>query len=187
MDYFFIQKAPATVSVTVTDADYATFSYPYAVDFSDTGVKAYIAQNKDGEITFSEVTSVPANTGVLLQGAGDYTFKVIASSNTDVEGNALLPSSSSKKPNAGIFVLLNGNKGVGFYKTHVSFDLTENTAYIDKVVAGEAREFIPLGEATAIKTIEAEQLNGEIYNLAGQRVKSAKKGLYIMDGKKVIK
>jgi len=38
-----------------------------------------------------------------------------------------------------------------------------------------------------INTVKAAELNGaEIYNLAGQRIQSAQKGLYIVNGKKVV-
>ena len=43
-------------------------------------------------------------------------------------------------------------------------------------------------ETTGINTlnVEREMLNGEVYNLAGQRVPNPRKGLYIVNGKKVI-
>ncbi len=45
----------------------------------------------------------------------------------------------------------------------------------------------PEGDATAIDTIEADGLNNAvIYNLNGQRVEKAEKGLYIINGKKVV-
>ena len=44
------------------------------------------------------------------------------------------------------------------------------------------------GDATAIQTLEVkeEPVRTGIYNLQGQRVKTPGKGLYIIDGKKVI-
>ena len=43
-------------------------------------------------------------------------------------------------------------------------------------------------ETTGINTlnVEREMLNGEVYNLAGQRVPNPRKGLYIVNGKKVM-
>ena len=43
-------------------------------------------------------------------------------------------------------------------------------------------------ETTGINTlnVEREMLNGEVYNLAGQRVHNPRKGLYIVNGKKVM-
>ena len=42
------------------------------------------------------------------------------------------------------------------------------------------------GDATAIKTVKAAAEKGAIYNLAGQKVNAAYKGVVIKDGKKYI-
>ena len=39
---------------------------------------------------------------------------------------------------------------------------------------------------TGISAINAESLNGNVYNLAGQRVKVTKAGIYVAGGKKVV-
>ena len=81
---------------------------------------------------------------------------------------------------------MNGSEGVGFYKTTAaSFTVGAHTAYIP-ALPNTSRSFIAIDEATAIKTIEKTEQSDEIYNLAGQRVKSAQKGLYIIGGKKVV-
>ena len=41
-------------------------------------------------------------------------------------------------------------------------------------------------DATAIKAVESEAQNGEFYNVAGQRVAQPTKGLYIVNGKKIV-
>ena len=52
------------------------------------------------------------------------------------------------------------------------------------------REFIGFDDETdGIRQIENGQLtieNAEIYNLSGQRVNKAQKGIYIVNGKKVV-
>jgi hypothetical protein len=51
-----------------------------------------------------------------------------------------------------------------------------------------AKFFINGNEATAIEGLEVVGAdNGKIYNLNGQEVKATKKGLYIQNGKKVVK
>ncbi|MBR2154425.1 MAG: hypothetical protein IJ901_07415 [Bacteroidaceae bacterium] len=185
--------APATVSKTITSAGYATYYSPYALDFSSTGLTAYIATYNatDKEVSFSEVTSVPANTGILLKGAeGNYAIPVVASSNTDVAGNVFVGVTEDTEVDAGIFVLLNGAQGVGFYKTENAFTVGANTAYIS-VPSGVKARFIGVEEdddATAITAIEATEAvnNGVIYNLSGQRVVKPLKGIYIQNGKKII-
>ena len=57
-----------------------------------------------------------------------------------------------------------------------------------KAYAAEDTSFnITLKNATGISTIEnAEQNGGEIYNLAGQKVSNAQKGVFIQNGKKYV-
>ncbi|MBQ8065026.1 MAG: Ig-like domain-containing protein [Prevotella sp.] len=46
---------------------------------------------------------------------------------------------------------------------------------------------VRIGESTGINAIQAEKLNGAVvYNLNGQRVLNAQKGLYIVNGRKVV-
>ncbi len=186
---------PVSVTKNITDAKYATYYSPYALDFSESGLTAYIAEQSEGKVSFTEVTNVPAYTGVLLKAntAGDYTIKTAVSSETNVDANKFIGTVNSTTAPVGSFVLLYGDKGVGFYKTKEQFTVGANTAYLPASLAQStdgARSFISINfddEANAIEGITAEkQMNGEIYNLQGQRVSTAKKGLYIINGKKVV-
>jgi hypothetical protein len=82
---------------------------------------------------------------------------------------------------------MNGDKGVGFYKTKNAFTVGANTAYLP--AAASARQFIgfDFNEATAIKAVESVKAENGAFNLRGQRVKNLTKGLYIVNGKKVVK
>ena len=177
----------STVSKTIGTAGYATFYCASALDFSNSGLTAYVATIADGKVSFSPVTSVPANTGVLLKGeAGDYTINTTTSA--DQVTSAMLGVLKDTEIAAPIYVLMNGDNGVGFYETTVAFTVGANTAYLP-ATAG-ARSFIAIdtdNTVTAIEGINAEKaLNGEVYNLQGQRVMKAQKGLYIVDGKMII-
>lgn len=178
-----------TVRATITSAGYATYCSPYALDFYGTGLTAYIATLNGTVVSFSEVSQVPKETGVLLKGAeGTYQIPVLVSSSTYVDNNKLVGVNvATEIERAGIFVLMNGEQGVGFYKTNNAFTVGAHTAFIRALEENLSRNFIAIDETTAIKAIERKQQSGEIYNLAGQRVKSAQKGLYIIGGKKVIK
>ena len=182
-----------TVRATITAAGYATYCSPYALDFSGaSGLTAYTASLSGSEVRFTAVTDVPANTGVLLKGAaGTYDIPVIANSSSNVTSALVGVTEATEVQGAGIFVLMNGDSGIGFYKTTTtSFTVGAHTAYIPALEENQSnpsRNFIAIDGATAIKAIETAKQNGEIFNLAGQRVKSAQKGLYIIGGKKVIK
>ena len=177
-----------TKSVSVTSAGLATYCSTEALDFSNVeGLTAYKATLSGTELSFEKVTTVPAGTGVLLKGnEGTYQIPVIASAKT-IENNVLVGVTESTGKSAGIFVLMNGDKGVGFYKTTKAFTVGANTAYIDDSSLPANVRFIGFdGETTGITTMTEMKTNGSIYNLNGQRVTTPKKGLYIMNGKKVV-
>jgi len=180
---------PESVDKTISDAGYATYCSPYPLDFSATqGLTAYIAKIENNVVTFSAIKKAPANTGLLLKGEGKYTINTTTETTDDVTGNKLVGVTKAQEVAAGSFVLLKGTEGVGFYKTKNAFTVGANTAYLPADVAG-ARTFIGFGadEATGIEGVAAEKAdNGEIYNLQGQRVMKAQKGLYIINGKKVL-
>ena len=191
-DYIILRRTgDYTVSVPVTSAGYATYCSPYALDFSGVSenVKAYFITGAEGNsLTLSEALStVPANQGVLLIGAEDnYNIPVIASSSTDATENKLIGvTAETADVAAGIYVLMDETNGVGFYKTTSAFTVGANTAYLPADIAG-ARAFYGFGDATAISAVKTVKADGEVYNLNGQRVAAPQKGLYIVNGKKVI-
>lgn len=190
LDAIYIQKTgdvelPQNVVANVTDAGYATFSSEYALDLSSvSGIEAYTATIDGSNVTFTKQTgTVAPGTGLLIKATeGQYEIPV-ATSGEKIANNALIGMLNASDVVAGSYVLMT-KPYVGFFKTTSTFTCTANTAYIAPLPA-EARIVLPGNDATAIKAIEAEK-NGEVYNLAGQRVVKAQKGLYIMNGKKVV-
>lgn len=181
----------STVSKTISAAGYATYCSANALDFTGTGLTAYIAKKDDSNnVSFAPVTKVPANTGLLLQGTpGNYTISTTASTELDdVEGNALKGVTKVTSVAAGSFVLMNGAQGVGFYKTTAVFTVGANTAYIEALPT-TARTFIGIDfdDTTGISNVNTNlNVNGQIYDLQGRRVVAPQKGLYIVNGKKVV-
>ena len=67
--------------------------------------------------------------------------------------------------------------------TEVSFDLSEK----DKIMQRNLGFInVSITEATGINTVSTVAKNAVIFNMAGQRVMNAQKGLYIINGKKVV-
>ena len=86
---------------------------------------------------------------------------------------------------------MNENGVVGFYQNSKPFTLGANTAYLPVGFDGvSAPTFYSLfdGDVTGISAtlVNSEKMNSEIYNLAGQRVAAPTKGLYIVNGKKMV-
>jgi hypothetical protein len=141
-----------------------------------------------------EVSSVPANTGVVLEGeAGAYEIPVVASSSTDVSANKLVAVSETiNTGKIGTYVLQNqpAEGGVGFYRIGeaVQPSILAGRAYLDMENHAKERAFFFNGDATAIETVEAPAAEDivAIYSASGVEVKSLQKGLNIVvtaDGK----
>lgn len=149
------------------------------------GLKAYVVTATSSEsATLTEVAAIKANTPYILQGAeGDYTLTI--AEKVDAPAGNLLQISTESTAN-GVYVLANSDNVVGFY-TWAGGQLGAGRVYLPKTEG--ARDFLAFsfGEATAIKAVEdAKQQGNVVYNLAGQRVAQPTRGLYIVNGKKVV-
>ena len=186
-------------AVKVTSAGYATYVSDSKLDFTDKGIKAYIAK-ADGTtgVTFEQVKKVPANTGVLLYKDGGTTeeIPVLSGDADDVTGNVFKQGTgaavASEDGNLHNYILNNVGGVVGFYKA-AGKTVATNRAYIqiDKNTPTTVKGFIALpgsDEETGIETMrdgENEKMSA-IFDLSGRRVAKPTRGLYIVNGKKVL-
>ena len=128
----------------------------------------------------------------MLKGTAGATVTIpVVASGEALSGNKLVGCTSETKlaANAAYYVLVN-NGGTAEFQS-----LSENGATIPAGKAylnaggGSARLSIVFDEeTTGIKSLTPalSEGNGAIYNLRGQRVAQPGKGLYIVNGKKVI-
>lgn len=198
-------KTVGTNGIHIGSTGYATFSSQSAVSFAGTGVKVYWASDcTDGKVTFTEIADgqVPVNVGVLLKATpGNYTYATGTSTikyNDNLLKNIKDDKTKVKEPETTdgktTTRYLLGNKGgqVGFYKVDTQRTGLGGKAYLELVTDGaaSAREDISMffgDETTGINTLEGNStVNGRVYNLNGQLVEAPAKGLYIVNGKKVI-
>jgi len=182
VDNFRLTCINGSISIPVSEAGYATYCSPYALDFSNIeGLTAYTASMDGTTVAFTPFTStIAAGNGLLIKGE---TADVPVVADGNVPDNAFIGVLEDTGVEPGVFVLLNGENGVGFYKTVNNFTVRANSAYLPALASGA--RFIALeGEATGIETVKAAEAAETIYNLAGQRVVKAQKGLYIQNGKK---
>ena len=186
----YYTSAPAvTETATITSAGYATFSSDKNVDFfANDGLTVYTAKVSDTSVTLNEVESkkVPANTAVVLKGeAGDYTGTIVASADA-LTNNDLKVATEDLNGDGTIYVLNKVNGKVGFYKLSTSGTLSKGKAYLK---SGNAAPFLGFDgeDTTGIYSVERGALSVEgCYTLDGRRVAQPTKGLYIVNGKKVI-
>lgn len=187
---------PATeLEVVIGEAAYATTYLPFDVTLSE-NVKAY-AVTEITETNYAKLTGkadIPANTGAILAGEGTHTL-TIAEATSDWTGNKLLGSNAPEKVAVESYVLaMPEGKIAGFYKatmTEGGFQNNANKAYLPASAVASGARFLSFdfGTETAIESIEGAEdaANTVVYDLAGRRVQKAQKGLYIVNGKKVVK
>lgn len=192
--YFTVNGIKGTSAVTavsvpasVTSAGFATYCSEYALDFTGKGIKAYLGSIDGKKLTFTPATTVPANTGMLLVKADGATETIPVA--TSASGTSCLTGVLEETElDANDYILNVVNGGAGFYKAGTNNTLGAHKAYISKTTAGEVKSFaIDLdGDETAIQIIKAVGGDAAIFNLAGQRVNRAQKGVFIQNGKKFV-
>ena len=185
------------VSVNITSAGWATLYSDKALDFTGTGVKAYIGTVNGSSLTLTEVTTVPAETAVIIKGEeGPYDIPVIENSETDVAANALKGTleeitltNDSQTDYYAMKVLSNGNVGFALVADEGTV-IPAGKAYLQLHATTEAAkvQFFSLGgQATGIEAVETQaKEDGKYYNLMGVEVENPQKGIYIKNGKKVV-
>lgn len=187
----------ATVPVTITSAGWATLYTPYAIDFSTVeGLEAYTVTVSENTVTLTKVNNVPAGTGVVLKGeAKDYNIPVTAHSETEkgsLEGSATEATAYDAFSGYKLYMLKKVGDNVQFVPM-TSGSLAKGKAYLkiaqDNAGSGEAKALsvVFVNEPTGIKSVNSDEtkVNG-IYDLQGRRVSQPTKGLYIVNGKKVV-
>ena len=183
-----VAAKPTTLPATITAAGWATFVPDFDVTVPEGVEVYYVSAASTTSASLTQITSIPAEQPVLLKGdANSYNFTVISTAD-ELTGNLLKVSNGVKGVND--YVLANGGKGVGFYKW-VGDALEKGMVYLPvDATSSSAPAFInfQFDNATGIEEVrgQKEGLRGEYYNLSGQRLAQPTKGLYIVNGKKVI-
>lgn len=142
---------------------------------------------------------IPANTGVLLYSLEEtltyYTFENKTVDAVDADFNMLRPASEKMTEGFKFYKLAYDNytekTGLGFYWGAAeggAFTVKPGLAYlaVPQAQAANVKGFSFDGTQTGINGVEATTAKGAIYNLNGQRVEKAQRGIYIQNGKKFI-
>ena len=184
-----------TIEATITSTTgFATFCSSQPLDFTGiTTLEAYYAKTvEDGNVYLLRVYgTVAANTGLVIKGA---TTRIpVVESGDNLVGNLLIGVTTNTEVKAATdYVLTEKNNVAVFAQTGVNAaTVSAGHAYL-RVSAAKARtRTIGIGGegTTGIENRfvdDNEQAEEVIYNLNGQRVKNPRKGLYIINGKKVL-
>ncbi len=176
-------------AVTTNGYGYCTYVAPVALTIE--GATAYYATDKNnGSAAAYKIANPAADTPLLIKGEAStsYSFKV-AASGTDVSStNAFKAGTGSALANQtdGKYnYILNGD---AFYAANGQ-NVAVGKAYLQLSKQASARGALIFDneEETGINVVTASAENVDAYyNLKGQRITSPSKGLYIVNGRKVI-
>lgn len=194
---------------------YGTFSSSSAFVVPENLTVSEIGIDAEGKMVVSNYDSgdiVPANTGVMVSAETFGNFKLVKSTEDGVDilngANRLRPTGdnglaatemNSAEPETCKFYRLTmhgaaeNNPGkIGFWwgaDGGDSFAIAANKAYlaVPASVAGTRNGFAFGDDATGINNVNVnENVNGSVFDLQGRKVSTPGKGLYIVNGKKVV-
>lgn len=183
--------------VTIGAGGYGSFSWPQALNFSDTGIEVYIATNRhDNSMQLKQLTNgkVPANEGIIVKGTtGTTVYPETTTETITLPATNLLSGTASNTYTSqeDIYALGTKNGITGFYKVMSGAIVPLHKAYYKPASNSPQAIFFSFGEvdATGIDevSVKDDEDNGEVYDLQGRRIKgNLAKGIYIKNGKKFI-
>ncbi len=194
-------KLTQAYNLSVGEAGAATLILPFESTIPS-GATCYTLNYTSGNSAVKATavaTTLAANTPVLVNASeGSYKFVSTATSGDAATGSDPVTSgaltgvyASTTTVPEGSYILYNGGSGIGFYPSSGSATVAAYRCYLTADGAG-ARGFVGIDFSddmtTGINKISEGMQNadGVYYNMAGQRVNQPTKGLYIINGKKVV-
>lgn len=189
--------------ITIAAIGYGTLYTPVALSLPE-GVKAYAGTLNDAqdELTLTEVEAIPANTGVVLyraEGSEETNHELeittgVAAVASDFVGSVATTAKSGNPftlqthdydgdgTKEGVaFKMYTGTKPINGFKAYLN--LTETSSAGAKAI----RIHFAGGETSIdMEATDNGQQPTAIYDLLGRRVEKMEKGIYIVNGKKVI-
>ena len=188
-------------TITLAASGYASYCSPKALDLTPgDGYAAYAVTAISGStVTFSKITgAVPAETPFILygEGKGGTTINLSAATGetTAVTGNMLVGTLAPTAITTVSGDYTNfGLSGGSFVKINDG-TLPANKAYLPVLTANipsNAREFTIIFDdmqTTGVNDVRSKMadVRGDFFDLQGRKVANPTKGLYIVNGKKVV-
>ena len=183
--------ATVTANEGATGEYWATYYNGTTSFTADENTTVFQAALSGSSLTLTEVPNreIPATKAVILKSSSSSITLTPATTTATLEGNQLVGTATAITNPGNAYVLnYKAATGAGFYKLSASGTIGANKAYL--TYSGSlAPEFFGFdGNTTSINEVRGkmEDVSGEYYDLQGRRVSQPTKGLYIVNGKKVI-
>ena len=185
--YPILDAAPKVYEIAVTDAGYATFVPEANILAIPEGVEAFAAQKGETTIHLEPVTELPADNAVVVKAnEGTYYCNGTDEARTLGAANDLTFSETDIAADGTQYILAQptAEDEVGFYRATTG-TIAARKGYIVST-SGVKALLLEDDDATGIEDVNAN-LNGKIYNIAGQRLSRMQKGVNVINNKKILK
>ncbi len=187
-----------TPTATAISSEYWMTYYTTKRNFkADANTTVYTAtlNNEKTELVLHEVTNkiVPSGNAVILKStnstpelsttlesgtAGDFTSNVLQGSETTIPTSSITTGT--------VYTLAYENSTLGFYR-YTGSELSARKAFLTIPAASRVLRIV-IGDANGISSLATDSPRGNdsYYDMQGRRVEHPTKGLYIVNGKKVV-
>ena len=180
--YLLNYEISPTVTITIPSSGHATFcpARPIMVDDQEVYVAKEIQEDK---VVVERVSgAIAAKVGLIVKGEGSVTFDV-EDSGEEPENLLVGVLDPTELEENEAYILVDG----AFHPCNAG-TFPAGKAYLPASVASGAKIIVFGDETTAINEVKTQNESSEIYTIGGIRVKNAQqKGVYIINGKKVVK
>ena len=190
-------EAKSTLPVKVSAANkFSTAVFPFDVDAIPAGLEVYSCNSTNGEsLVLTKQSSAKAYTPYILYAPNGYSGTlsgtVDASKYSEVVTNGYLSGTvvpAEVSGGEGHYVMQNKGNGPMFYKvTDTSFSIPAGKCWLTLPANLQGSTLFRLDGTTGIGEVKGEDGKVKtVYDLQGRKVEVPSKGLYIIDGKKVL-
>lgn len=180
--YLLNYEISPTVTITIPSSGHATFcpARPIMVDDQEVYVAKEIQEDK---VVVERVSgAIAAKVGLIVKGEGSVTFDV-EKSGEEPENLLVGVLDPTELEENEAYILVDG----AFHPCNAG-TFPAGKAYLPVSAASGAKIIVFGDETTAINEVKTQNESCEIYTIGGIRVKNAQqKGVYIINGKKVVK
>ena len=200
--YYKEPVAPTEIQLVAASAEgaYWTTFYSNACHYqAPVGTEVYKVNLSGSTITMNKINDgiVTKGQGVVLKSLNSANITLAKAddpSSDNYNGNSLW-GTSTQIPNPGNAYVLSykDTKGLAFYKLKSTGKIPANKAYllVPSGSSASAQAFFAFDASTTtgvenINAQDSSELEEKVYDLQGRRVAKPAKGLYIVNGKKVI-
>lgn len=176
----------ASASLDIPSSGLATFCSPYPIEIEDQNVYIVTQVGSDKALVQKvDPGIIQSGTGLLVEGSGTVNISyAYGEKGTALSENLLEGTMAEKDIAEGKAYILKD----GAFHLSSAGTIPARKAYLPVDAASGAKIFIDFSGTTAINEVKVQNENCEIYTIGGIRVKSAQqKGVYIINGKKVVK